>query len=103
MADAVAAYSGRPAPTGTVVLDHDRFGAGYGEPTESCLEALALTARLEGIVLDPVYSGKAMAGLIAGVREGRIDAASRRVVFVHTGGLPALFSPRYSSWIRSLI
>ena len=103
MANAVAAHLGRNAPTGDVVIDHDRFGAGYGEPTDACLEALAFAARLEGIVLDPVYSGKAMAGLIAAVREGRVDPVTARVVFLHTGGMPALFAGRYSSWIHSLI
>jgi D-cysteine desulfhydrase family pyridoxal phosphate-dependent enzyme len=91
-----------PAPTGTVCIDHDRFGDGYGAPTDSCLEALAMTARLEGLVLDPVYSGKAMAGLIAAVRDGRIDPRRQRVVFLATGGMPALFSGRYSSWIKAL-
>jgi D-cysteine desulfhydrase len=102
MAAAVARHLGRAAPTGEIRIDLERFGAGYGEPTDSCLEALTLTARLEGIVLDPVYSGKAMAGLIAGVREGRVDPARERVVFLHTGGMPALFSGRYSSWIRGI-
>ena len=102
MAAAVAEQLGRAPVHGQVRIDDDRVGAGYGEPTDACLEALALAARLEGIVLDPVYSGKAMAGLVAGVREGRIDPAHQRVVFLHTGGMPALFSPRYSSWIRSL-
>ena len=41
-----------------------------------------------------------MAGLIAAVREGRIDASSQRVVFLHTGGMPALFSSRYTGWVR---
>jgi 1-aminocyclopropane-1-carboxylate deaminase/D-cysteine desulfhydrase-like pyridoxal-dependent ACC family enzyme len=102
MAAAVAKQLGRAAATGDIRIDHDHFGAGYGEPTDSCLEALLLTARLEGIVLDPVYTGKAMAGLIGAVREGRVDPARERVVFLHTGGMPALFSSRYSSWIRSV-
>ncbi len=55
-----------------------------------------MTARLEGIVLDPVYSGKAMAGLIAAVRDGRIGHDDT-VVFWHTGGAPALFAGRYAS------
>ena len=103
MANAVAERLGRPAPAGTIRLDVDHFGAGYGEPTDGCLEALRLTARLEGIILDPVYTGKAMAALIAAVRERRIDPAAERVVYLHTGGMPALFSPRYSSWIHSVI
>jgi D-cysteine desulfhydrase family pyridoxal phosphate-dependent enzyme len=101
MAASVARELARPAPRGDVRLDRDRFGAGYGAPTDASLEALTLTARLEGIVLDPVYTGKAMAGLIAAVREGRVDATRERVVFLHTGGMPALFSGRYSAWIRS--
>jgi L-cysteate sulfo-lyase len=56
-----------------------------------------LAARLEGLLLDPVYTGKAMAGLIAAVRDGTIRSGDR-VVFLHTGGLPALLSPRYAAW-----
>jgi D-cysteine desulfhydrase family pyridoxal phosphate-dependent enzyme len=100
MAADVAAYARLPSPAGTVQLDHDRFGDGYGERTDACREAMLLAARREGIVLDPVDTGKAMAGLIAAVRDGRIDPSSQRVVFVHTGGMPALFSPRYAGWIR---
>jgi 1-aminocyclopropane-1-carboxylate deaminase/D-cysteine desulfhydrase-like pyridoxal-dependent ACC family enzyme len=68
-------------------------------PTDAAREALVLAARLEGLVLDPVYTGKAMAGLIAGCRSGGI-ASSAQVVFVHTGGLPALFAPHYAAWLR---
>ena len=95
-----AALAGLPAPTGTLQLDHDRFGEGYGSPTDSCREALDLAARAEGLLLDPVYTGKAMAGLIAAVRDGRIEPG-RQVVFLHTGGLPALFATTYAEWIRS--
>ncbi len=69
----------------------DYVGPEYGKPTPACLEAIALLARTEGILLDPVYSGKAMAGLIDHIRQGRI-AAGQTVVFVHTGGTPALFA-----------
>jgi D-cysteine desulfhydrase family pyridoxal phosphate-dependent enzyme len=70
----------------------DRFtGPGYGIPTEEGEEALRLLARFEGIVLDPVYSAKAFAGLLARVRAGEFDGC-RRVVFWHTGGQLALFS-----------
>lgn len=70
----------------------DRFvGPGYGLPTDAMLEALELTSRLEGLLLDPVYTGKAMAGLIAAVRAGEF-AAHENVVFWHTGGVPALFA-----------
>src|SRR3954447_7766675 len=100
MATAAAIHLGRSGPVGDVRIDHDRFGAGYGAPTDSCREALDLAARCEGLVLDPVYSGKAMAGLIAGVREGRIGR-STRTVFLHTGGAPALFASRYTDWIAA--
>jgi 1-aminocyclopropane-1-carboxylate deaminase/D-cysteine desulfhydrase-like pyridoxal-dependent ACC family enzyme len=101
MAAQVAAAAGRSAPTGEVQIDHDRVGAGYGAPTDACLEALHVAARTEGLILDPVYSGKALAGLIAAVRAGRIAPADR-VVFVHTGGTPALFSGSYGQWIARL-
>jgi len=100
MAAEVAADAELPPPAGTVQVDHDHFGRDYGDPTDACREALLLAARLEGILLDPVYTGKAMVALVAGVREGRIDASSQRVVFMHTGGLPALFSSRYVGWAR---
>jgi D-cysteine desulfhydrase len=93
-----AALAGRPSPTGAVQIDHDRFGSGYGATTDDCREALDLAARTEGLVLDPVYTGKAMAGLIAAVRDGCIGPATR-TVFVHTGGLPALFAAAYAPWI----
>ena len=64
---------------------------GYGRLNEPVREAMALAARREGLLLDPVYTGKAMAGLIAHVHSGRI-ATGDRVLFVHTGGQPALFA-----------
>jgi D-cysteine desulfhydrase family pyridoxal phosphate-dependent enzyme len=64
---------------------------GYGLPNPATLEAITLLARLEGILLDPVYSGKAMAGLIDMVRKGRFGPGES-VVFIHTGGSPALFA-----------
>jgi D-cysteine desulfhydrase len=92
-----AALAGLPEPSGTVAVDHDRFGDGYGAPTASCREALDMAARLEGLVLDPVYTGKALAGLIAAVREGRVPEDGL-LVFLHSGGMPALFEPRYAMW-----
>ncbi|MFZ6004626.1 MAG: D-cysteine desulfhydrase family protein [Actinomycetota bacterium] len=96
-AAAAAELAGLPAPVGRVAVDHDRFGEGYGAPTAGCREALDLAARMEGLVLDPVYTGKALAGLIAAVREGRAPK-SGTIVFMHTGGMPALFEPRYAMW-----
>jgi D-cysteine desulfhydrase family pyridoxal phosphate-dependent enzyme len=92
---------GRPAPSGAVVVDHDHFGDGYGALTDPALSALRLTARLEGIALDPVYSAKAMAALVTRVGDGRIDPASN-VVFWHTGGAVALFSERYTAALSAL-
>jgi L-cysteate sulfo-lyase len=66
-------------------------GPGYGIPTPGMLEAVGLLAKLEGIVLDPVYTGKAMAGLIDLVRSGHF-AADETIVFIHTGGMPAMFA-----------
>ena len=97
----VAALAGRPAPGGLLQLDHDHFGADYGAPTDDGRAAVDLAARMEGLILDPVYSGKAMAGLITAVRDGRI-AADQRVVFLHTGGLPALFANSYTDWVKQL-
>src|SRR6185437_16251767 len=76
----VADLAGMPAPGGRCVIDHARFGAGYGAMTDETRRALDAAARLEGLVLDPVYTGKAMAGLIAAVGAGRIRAG-QRVVF----------------------
>jgi D-cysteine desulfhydrase family pyridoxal phosphate-dependent enzyme len=95
-----AAAAGLPAPVGEVQLDRDRIGSGYGAPTEACREALHLAATLEGVLLDPVYTGKAMAGLVAAVREGRVPQDGQ-LVFLHTGGLPALFARSYADWVRA--
>jgi D-cysteine desulfhydrase family pyridoxal phosphate-dependent enzyme len=70
----------------------DRYvGAEYGALTQGCLEAIALVARTEGVLLDPVYSGKAMAGLIDHIRRGVVGPGDT-VLFLHTGGGPALFA-----------
>ena len=96
----VAALAGLAEPTGAVQLDHERFGPGYGAPTDECREALHLAATLEGLLLDPVYTGKAMAGLVAAARDDRLPPDGR-IVFVHTGGTPALFAHAYADWVRS--
>jgi L-cysteate sulfo-lyase len=78
-----------PLAAGRTIVD-DRFvGDGYGMPAPSTLEAITLTARLEGILLDPVYTGKGMAGLIGLVREGFFKPTDS-VLFLHTGGSVAL-------------
>jgi L-cysteate sulfo-lyase len=68
----------------------DYVGAGYGIPTPGMIEAVTLLARLEGVLLDPVYSGKGMAGLIDLIRTGAIGP-DKTVVFLHTGGSVGLF------------
>ncbi|MBV8271903.1 MAG: D-cysteine desulfhydrase [Cupriavidus sp.] len=65
----------------------------YGEPNQAALEAIRLLARTEGVLLDPVYTGKAMAGLLDGVTHKRFDG-SGPLLFLHTGGAPALFAYR---------
>jgi D-cysteine desulfhydrase len=97
IAAGAADLAGVPAPEGEVRLDASQLGPGYGQGTEACLEALALVARTEGLVLDPVYTGKAMAGLIAAVRTGAIDP-DEVVTFVHTGGMPGLLSTSQAAW-----
>ena len=75
-----------------VVLD-DYLGEGYGVLSQSITDAIGLMARQEGILLDPVYSGKAMAGLLDLARKGYFPE-DEPVVFLHTGGTPALFPYR---------
>ena len=94
-----AVLAGLPAPVGHVRVDHDRVGAGYGAATEACRQAVLLAARSEGLILDPVYTGKAMAGLVAARGDGSVGQATR-TVFLHTGGMPALFAGAYSRWGR---
>lgn len=100
LAAGAAAAAGRKPPEAHVVIDHSRFGPGYGKPTPESLEAIRAAARLEGLILDPVYTAKAMAGLIGWAREGRL-ARSETVVFWHTGGTPALFAEAYASWLTA--
>ena len=75
-----------------IVLD-DYLGVGYGHSTPEMMEAIALAGRTEGLLLDPVYTGKVLAGLIGLVRDGTF-VAGENVVFLHTGGTPALFGYR---------
>ncbi len=76
--------------TAPLRLRLDQVGPGYSVLTGQVWEAIFTTARAEGIVLDPVYTGRAMAGLIAAVREGDVRPGEQ-TVFLHTGGLPGLF------------
>jgi len=91
VAAATCEHLGSPRRFAELEVD-DRFvGEGYGIPTSEGLAAIRLLARLEGLLLDPVYTGKAMAGLVAMVREGSFGP-DENVVFLHTGGWPALFA-----------
>ena len=74
-----------------IVADCNYIGAGYGEPTASMNEAVLMLARLEGLLFDPVYSGKALAGMIDYVREGRFTKG-QNIMFLHTGGVAGLFA-----------
>lgn len=74
-----------------LLLDSNYIGEGYGVIGEREREAIQLVARGEGILLDPVYTGRAMAGLLDMIRQGRLSK-SDRVLFWHTGGAPALFA-----------
>ena len=80
---------GRDLRDDEIVLD-DRYHAGtYGIPDEQTLEAIRLAGRLEGMITDPVYEGKSMAGLIDLVARGEIDRGAT-VLYAHLGGQPAL-------------
>lgn len=74
-----------------IVADCSYIGPGYGQPTESMNEAVLMLARYEGLLFDPVYSGKALAGMIDYVRQGRFTSG-QNIVFLHTGGSAALFA-----------
>lgn len=75
-------------------LDDAYLGASYGRVPTETREAISLMAQSEGVLLDPVYTGKAFAGLIGVARQGRLRAGSN-VIFLHTGGAPALFAYRH--------
>ena len=77
-------------------------GSGYGTPTEKSLASVALLARTEGILLDPIYSGKAFAGLLDLIQRGSVEAGTR-VLFIHTGGWINVFTynRELTQWLRS--
>jgi L-cysteate sulfo-lyase len=74
-----------------ITVYDDYIGEGYGILTEGCIEAIRLVAQTEAIFLDPVYTAKAMAGLIDLIRKGQFTSKDT-VLFIHTGGVPALFA-----------
>lgn len=85
-------------PPDVVRVFDDWVGRGYALPTDATIAAVRLIAQLEGILLDPIYTGKAMAGLIDLIRRGRLKRGEK-VLFVHTGGSPALYA--YQSALMS--
>ncbi|MER7623009.1 pyridoxal-phosphate dependent enzyme [Streptomyces sp. NPDC126503] len=82
--------TGRDLAAGQLRVRDDQVGEAYGILHEPVLDALTVVARAEGIVLDPVYTGRAAAGLLAAVRDGDIRPGERTVL-LHSGGLPGLF------------
>ncbi len=92
---------GRPdaVTAARVVADCDYVGEGYGLIDQGVIDAMSLAARADGIVLDPVYSGKAMKGLIALSRRGAFEGET--VVFLHTGGAQGLFA--YQSEVETAL
>lgn len=78
-------------PDAAIDLDDSQLGPGYGVATTAADEATSLLATSEGILVDPIYTAKALAGLVAAARGGDLDG--RTVVFWHAGGTPGLFEP----------
>jgi L-cysteate sulfo-lyase len=92
--EAAARLLGQPFEAADVEVVAGHAGPAYGVAHEATIEAIKLGARLEGLVLDPVYSGKGLAGLIALIRSGRWTK-DQDIVFIHTGGAPSLFAYRH--------
>ena len=86
--DDLEPLTGVRVPDPAIDLDDERLGAGYGLRTDAADDAARLLARTEGILVDPVYTAKALAALIARVRDGRLTGP---IVFWHAGGTPGLF------------
>lgn len=93
----VARMAGLPPPAGQPAMDRSQVGAAYLQETAAALEARQLAAAAEGLLLDPIYGARAMAGLREAVRSGRVPATAR-VIFLHTGGLPAVFTGARPPW-----
>jgi D-cysteine desulfhydrase family pyridoxal phosphate-dependent enzyme len=92
LARATAEHLGRSADLGPTIVDHDHVGRAYGWATEGAVAAMRAAARTQGLILDPVYSAKAMDALTTHAATGRIGG---RVLFWHTGGAPAMFAQEF--------
>ncbi len=92
LVDEICTFIGRPDLSDVIDVrcDGGYVGDGYGVPTQGMSDAIKRVARTEGVFLDPVYTGKAMAGLIDYAQTGQLEGRGP-IVFLHTGGLPALF------------
>jgi len=77
-----------PVKTNDIVINDDALAPGYGQINDAVLEAIKLTAYNEGIILDPVYTGRAMAGFIDIARKTK---STEKLLFIHTGGQPSIF------------
>jgi len=86
----VAGLAGTAPDPAALRIRLDHVGAGYAALTEPVMAALTLAARTEGLILDPIYTGRALAGLVSAVAENQIKAGERTVL-LHSGGLPGLF------------
>jgi D-cysteine desulfhydrase family pyridoxal phosphate-dependent enzyme len=95
LAEKTAALAGRPWPAGETIIA-DYCGPGYAVVTDEAHDAVLLAARTEALILDPVYTGKAMAGLIAEAKRGTISGT---VVFWHSGGAVALFADEFADFV----
>ena len=100
LSNATVALLDKTASVDAIAIDvrGDQLGEGYGIPTAAMLDAVRTMARTEGLLLDPVYTGKAFAGVLAAVRSGAYKRGDA-VLFVMTGGLPGLFA--YPSVFKS--
>ena len=81
-----------------IIINDEYIGAGYGRPTDAGVAAMRTVAENEGVILDPVYTGKAMSGMLDMIRRGALDNP-RDVVFLHTGGAPAIHP--YAEFLRT--
>ena len=93
MQDALTLLGGSTVEASEIIVDGSQLGSGYGLPTEAMQDAVRLMAQAEGLLVDPVYSGKAFAGLLADLRQGQYRAGDN-VLFVMTGGTPGLYAYR---------
>ncbi|MDG2112336.1 MAG: pyridoxal-phosphate dependent enzyme, partial [Actinomycetota bacterium] len=95
LADDAACLAGLTSPVGTVSIDRSQVGDGYGRSTPAALDAIRIAGRHEGLVLDPVYTAKAFAALLADAERGSLPAGP--VVYLHTGGMPGLLVARHAA------